>query len=655
MQPHSELLADATEKRTSSFRPDIQGLRAIAIVAVVAFHCGVPGFGSGFVGVDMFFVLSGFLITGLLLREASERGRIDLLRFYARRMRRLLPASALMILCVAALSSVVLSAGELVLFARAARAATLYLANLFFALNSMDYFGTSVRDNPLVHMWSLAVEEQFYAVWPIIIVLCLQILRSKRALRITLLGVSAGSLVLGIWQSYHAPVFAFYGLPGRVWEFGLGAVLQFIPQNKIPRTNTLSWIGCGAVLISIAVGRPFHYPGWAALIPTIGTALLLLRGPDEHSALRDLLGSRPFEWVGNLSYSWYLWHWPVLVLAADVMPNISLGGRVFAATFALGIAWLTFHSVENPIRINARFAASPRVIIAASIVLMVGCVGAATLTQRYGIRLERDPKLARIASSALDIATMDRDRCVSQDADTAVKTCEYGDLSAKKRVVLAGDSHAIQWMDAMQALAQNEHWHLSTYLKSGCPIVDIPVRVRSLDNARACLAWRSAAVQKIVAERPSLVVIGTATMYMYPEDSQLQPVSVEEWRKGFTSTVSYLRTGGAAIALLRDTPTPPFDVPTCLGRAARADWLTTDCGFDSVPALHDAAFSAEASAVKQIKGASIIDMSQSFCDGNHCWPQRDGVITYRDDDHMTGAYAGTVVEALTDRLQPALR
>jgi peptidoglycan/LPS O-acetylase OafA/YrhL len=333
--------------RSSAFRPDIEGLRGIAVLIVVAFHCGIPGFSGGFVGVDIFFVLSGYLITGLLVREIHQTSRLNLLQFYARRVRRLLPACALTLILTLALGAVILAPAELVFAGRAARATALYMSNVFFGINAADYFAPDVESNPMLHTWSLGVEEEFYLFWPLLIVLGLRGLRSTKALWVLLWGVTVVSLGLSIWFTARGGTFAFYQLPARAWEFGIGG-LAVLPLSGRIRLRSGAWIAVGWLGVALILGSAYFilngvgFPGWIALVPVVGTMATLLAGaelPDR--GVGRLLNTGPLQIVGTLSYSWYLWHWPCLVLAKALYPAIAVWGKIGVATASLILAAIT--------------------------------------------------------------------------------------------------------------------------------------------------------------------------------------------------------------------------------------------------------------------------------------------------------------------------
>src|SRR5690349_18401435 len=297
--------------RSLSFRTDIEGLRGIAVLIVVAYHCRVPGFSGGFVGVDVFFVLSGYLITGLLVAEIQKTSRLNLLQFYARRARRLLPASALALMVTLLIGAVILAPNELSFAGRAGRATALYMSNIFFAINAADYFAPDVETNPMLHTWSLAVEEQFYLVWPLLIILGLQLWRSKKSLVAVLAALTLASLAISVWFTARGGTFAFYELPARAWEFGIGGLAVLLPRGalKLPARGwlALAWVGVLAILSSgYFLSGDGRFPGWIALIPVLGTVAAMVAGAEQpHRGVGALLDSAPLQMFGTLSYSWY--------------------------------------------------------------------------------------------------------------------------------------------------------------------------------------------------------------------------------------------------------------------------------------------------------------------------------------------------------------
>jgi peptidoglycan/LPS O-acetylase OafA/YrhL len=648
------------------FRPDIDGLRAVAVVLVVAFHCGISAAGSGFVGVDIFFVLSGYLITSILVVEQRATGHIDFAAFYARRVRRLLPASALMLLVTLALCAAVMAPGELHSAAVAGRFTSLYLANYLFAHNAQDYFSPDVKGNPLLHMWSLAVEEQFYLFWPLLILaggkLALRAPTSRAAITWILAVVTAVSLTLCLIVSSRATVVAFYSLPTRAWEFGLGGLASLLALDGRGASRRL-WqvvgvVGFAGLLLSGAmIPIQGNFPGWLALFPVISTVLVLVAAQAEPSnSIARLLATRPFQWVGTLSYSWYLWHWPFLVLYAVVAAEVSVAGRMSAALLALAVAAATYRWVENPIRFHpalARSGSPLRSLVLGLVLLLVG-FGFATLTRAYAGHLEQVPQLRAYTEAEADIADMPRQSCVSLPGSTEPVTCEFGARDSATAVILFGDSHAIQWFDALESIADQQHFRLITLVKSGCSAADLTPPLPIASFRAECEPWRRKAFDRIASLKPSLIVLSSASGFVDRDTGQ--PVrSADAWQAATHRTLARLVTAAASIVLLRDTPVPGFDIPECLARNERQRGLSArTCDFDLSGAINESARQAESRALAEFPQIAVWDPTSLICPENHCSAVTRTVVTYRDDDHLTGRFARTLAPALWSALREPL-
>jgi peptidoglycan/LPS O-acetylase OafA/YrhL len=635
----------------SVFRSDIEGLRGIAVLSVVVFHCGVVGVSGGFVGVDVFFVLSGYLITGLLANEIRTTSHLNLLQFYARRARRLLPAAALVSIATLVAGVIIMAPNELTLAARAARATAVYMSNMFFALNAADYFASDVKWNPMLHTWTLAVEEQFYLFWPVLIMLGLRHRRSQKLL-VWLLSIGTViSLAASIRLTNTAPAFAFYGLPTRAWEFGIGGLAILIPQGSLKGSSAaltaLGWLGLLSMLASFHfISARQGFPGWIAVIPVLGATLTLIAGAEvPHVGVGRVLDSKPLQFLGTMSYSWYLWHWPFLVFAAVLYPSISTAGRIVAALAALVVATVAHYLIENPLRFQPRLVRNPILSLGFGGVLMALSLSAAFISLRFAARLAIAPAMQPITAAVNDIADMERERCVIPAQVTEVKTCSFGAAASPTTIVLFGDSHAMQWFNPMRLMAERHGWQLLTVLKSGCPATDVAV-------SDDCTTWRADAITRIQSLRPTLVVVANATQYLARKDA---PIPLDEWKRGTRRTLSALTANDSKVVAIRDTPLPGFDVPTCLARSVRHAWYSAaSCQIARSSAITPSVFEAEESAVQGLPGVRFIDLTDQICNGDACPAIRDGVIVYRDDNHLTGAFAQSLLPALEARLTPLL-
>jgi peptidoglycan/LPS O-acetylase OafA/YrhL len=645
--------------RTTAFRPDIEGLRGIAVLIVVTFHCGIPGSSGGFVGVDVFFVLSGYLITGLLVSEIQGSSRLSLLHFYGRRVRRLLPASALTLVVTLFIGAVVLAPTELVFAGRAARATALYVSNVFFAANAADYFAPNVQSNPMLHTWSLAVEEQFYLLWPLLIMLGLQVMRSRRVLVTVLSVLTVTSLAVCVWFTAHSGTFAFYQLPARAWEFGGGGLAVLLAAGKLrisPRGwFALGWLGVLAILGSASfISSSSNFPGAIALVPVLGTVLALVAGAAlPGGGVGALLDSAPLQFLGKLSYSWYLWHWPFLVLAKALLPNISMAGKTGVALVALLVAAVTHHFVENPIRFHPHLVSRPARTMCLAVSITLCSLAAAILCMKYAAHLSNTPAMKRITAAVADIAAMPRQECVTLGESPEVKTCEFGDQSGTTSVVLFGDSHAIQWFNPLRRMAEAHGWKLTTIVKSGCPATDINPPRNTAGFVANCSKWRADAIRRIVSMRPSVVFIGNASGYLNRRDRSADEtgVSADEWRAGTARTLQALSAARVRAALMRDTPRLLFDVPTCLARSVRHSWYSGgSCAMDEATVVDPAIFDAEKVAARDLQNVHLIDMIDQLCQKNICFAVQGGEIVYRDDSHLTGSFAERLKPVLEERL-----
>ena len=345
------------------FRGDVDGLRAIAIILVVAYHVGMPWFGGGFIGVDVFFVISGFLISRNLLREAQGHERVALGSFWARRIRRLVPALALIIVATLIVGHFVFPLYEMGDFARQGAAAALYVSNIKFAGQAQSYFGGDLSSSPFVHTWSLGVEEQFYLLWPLLFAAVCWTARRPLGRRIrnyrrrSLIAVFAltfvVSLGIDVVLTGQGSTWAFYGLQSRAWEFAAAGLLAALPVPRLLRTvgarTVLAVAGLGLLVVALVLIRATTpYPGLWALLPVLATAAVITAGHTWEgevapNPVSSALSTSPAQWLGRVSYSWYLWHWPAIVIVGAAFGSTNVGLESVAAVWALGVAWLAYH------------------------------------------------------------------------------------------------------------------------------------------------------------------------------------------------------------------------------------------------------------------------------------------------------------------------
>ncbi len=642
-----------------AIRTDIQGLRALAMVSVAMFHAEIPFFAGGYVGVDVFFVISGYLITGMLAREVERHGRIDLADFYARRIRRLLPAALLVFFFIALATYFLLSPLEQREIVPPLLASALYVSNFLFAAQAADYLAGDLHANPLLHTWSLSVEEQFYLAWPLLLVLAARAgtaatIRGRLVVVMTV--VFLGSFALSILLTAANQPLAFFASPARAWEFSAGGLvymaggrLSSFPDRA---RNSLVAAGMGMIVASILLfDGATRFPGSVALLPVAGAALVIAAGAGSIAGFSRTFNHPAWQILGNLSYSWYLWHWPVLVIPTVLYGPLGLAERLLCVAVSLAMAALTYYAVESRIRFSPSLARAPlRALALGAFLTMVGIGNAATLRELA--------KNALVSPSQMDLmAVRDelpivyRDGCHLPFEGKRSPECVYGHASARRTIVLFGDSHAAQWFPALERIARSGRWRLVSLTKSACPSVAIELRNAALGSAyEECSEWRSSGLERIAAEKPALVVLANASIYV---DDPRQDIDVAAWQAGLERTVRAVRDSGAAVVVMHDTPRPDFDMPACLSRAA---WRNSgdSCDFERDASSGPDILESERAAVRRIDRVFLVDPSEMLCSGSRCLAEIGGRMAYRDTNHLTAEVSRLLAPALHSRISIAL-
>ena len=657
--PVDSQIPHSSEVRESSFRPDIEGLRAVAILLVVGFHGGIGWLRGGFIGVDIFFVLSGYLITALLFKEVERTGSLNFVRFYTRRIRRLLPASLLMVVVTLLAGFILLSPIEVMRISQSAIATATYASNWWFLLHSTDYFSANVETNPLLHTWSLAVEEQFYLLWPLLVFLCLKQNRPRKTIVATFAAVTIVSFMASVWLTRTLQPLAFFSTPTRAWEFavgGLATLLQGSQSLRAFRYGGAAWLGTVLILAAGIWMKPTNgFPGAIVLIPVVGTVLVLIawKPATNQTGVFKLLGSRLFQTLGGLSYSWYLWHWPFLVFGRILLPNRQ--GPLISILLllgSLGIAWVTHSLIENPIRFNGKLVANPKYSLVFGLTMTVGGLLLGLLFFSIGHRTAASPnEHLYLDAAAYNVREHD---CLTGFRKDTLTTCSFGPSDADT-LILFGDSHAEQWLPALRQIADNGRWHVITLLKASCPTAMVPVYNPRLEREEyECSTWRSKALSYIGTIRPSIVLVSNSSGYVKMSSFQdgYAQLSIQQWQAGTYSTLQSLNATAAETVLLRDTPRPDFDVPICLARTSRHPILfpARTCDMPEQQALASPIWEAEVAEAKRFNHVSTLDMTDSFCRADQCFPVLNGMVVFRDSNHMTSTFARSMAPALANEL-----
>jgi peptidoglycan/LPS O-acetylase OafA/YrhL len=658
------------------FRRDIQGLRALGLLIVFLAHSELDIGDGGFVGLDIFFVISGFLITGLIVAEVQRTGTLSLSAFYARRIRRLLPLAMTVLLAVIVGSWLLYPPAQGDRVAGDVVAAGLYFVNWRFASQAVDYFDVNPADSPVQHFWSLSVEEQFYLVWPLLIVLGVfwwrrgggQALRGRLA--VLVLATSLPSLLYTLVAIEGAGNGAYFSTLGRVWEFGLGAGLALVlPATlRLPRAAivALAWSGLLAILYAAYAFEPaMLYPSAATLVPTLGTVALVIAGTATRMSLPiRLLSCGPAQYLGNLSYAWYLWHWPALVFARYAWGPLTGWESLAVIAASWAPAALTHHFIEQPMRHMPLLAARPRRALVFGAACMVGAIGLAGALTTAGPSLRVAPASAVVGAAAAergeappsrvesvrpvpreakdDRGQLYRDGCLVVDRDKLESPeCVYGDRESDTTVVLFGDSHAMHYFPALRAVARREGWRMVALTRAGCPIADVRF-------ARGCDTWRERSLQRIERERPDMVITSHTTagyLGVVEDGVRLSREDSEPlYEEGHVRTLRRLRRTTGPLVVMRDLPRAPEDVADCVSRHARE---LERCSF---PAQRSGAGDFEVRAARRVAGTRIIDLLPLLCRGGRCAAVIGKALVYRDDNHFTATFARTLAPWLSRQL-----
>lgn len=653
---------------TAEFRPDIEGLRGISILLVILFHAGLPWAPGGFIGVDVFFVISGFLITGKLWRESQVAGGLNITRFYAWRIRRLLPAALVavgLITLIGLLLAAPLNRSEM---AADGAASALSLANMRF-IGSVDYFAPTSSPSPFLHFWSLSVEEQFYLVWPALILLLTWGGGGRRRVIAALLAAVLASFALSLWLTDASPARAFYLLPTRVWQLGAGGLLALLLVAGVSRrAGLIAWLGLGTILFaSVVLTAEMPYPGLAALLPTLGAAALLYGGSAPSGPLRALT-SVPLRFLGKISYSLYLWHWPLLVLPVLWLERALSPIEVTAAvTASIGVAWLSWRFVEQPFRYGSASRSATswsaiRIGVAGILVVTLFTQGfsaglaAASSTTQVLPTPSASPSGSPATSPApsdgpillpanltpsLSAARKDEERlrgdgCLAFERVTTPPNCVYGVKGSAITIALVGDSHASHWFPAIEAIALERGWRLVTFVKVSCSFTTIPQRNLALKRAyRECTAFNEATVARLNQIKPALTIIVNRRTFRPIEGN------ISSALAGAALGEMVARLPGST-AILVDTPDPGRDVPACLSKHPsdiRACLFTQDDADNREIGV------AERVAA-EVSGAQLIDLTGEICGAWPCLPIAKSVLIYRDEDHMTETFSRSLAAPL---------
>jgi|SRR5690625_217323 len=690
-------LSSTVASQRKAFRPDIEGLRAVAIGLVLVFHAGVRFVPGGFVGVDVFFVISGFLITGLLVREVQRDGRVSLARFYARRAKRLLPAAGLVLAVTSVLTWLTVSVVEWKTFGWDIIGSALYVVNWVLAGRSVDYLAEDVGVSPVQHFWSLAVEEQFYIVWPLLIVFLAWWLRRHAAARTrVVLGIGIFFLIVPsfVWSLYLTdanPERAFFVTTTRLWEMGIGSFVAIgVPLWKkfSPKFSTIfGWLGLGAVVLSgFVITAETAWPGYAALLPTLGTAAVIIAGFTATKYGPGLLLSwRPAVWVGGLSYSLYLWHWPLLVAATAYWGELGAKKGLLITALAFIPAYVGHKLVENPFRFAPPIAKSNRLALSlganfsligviAGLGLIVAvpntngtgpsgdggsqseALGAAIFNEK-GEDFDPVEDLQNIdwfVPSAVD-ATADvppaySNGCHADQLEANPIRCEWGDTTGAVKIVVVGDSKIEQWEPALDTIAKKHGWHMFAFTKSACAF-GTAVQSNKGNPYTSCADWNKNVLNEIDEIAPDVVITSSRAREALISPGESTETSGDVMVNGMIDAREIITDAGIGLITIMDNPSPGENIYECVADNFPNLAACTFMRSDGEKASGKRVLTLASEAVD----GTMIDLNKYVCPTEVCAPVVGNVLVYRQASHLTDTYIRSLRPALERELVPAVK
>jgi peptidoglycan/LPS O-acetylase OafA/YrhL len=647
----------------ASYRADVDGLRAVAVVPVVLFHCGLSFLGGGFVGVDVFFVISGFLITSILHRELQD-GTYSLITFYERRVRRIAPALLAVLAFTAVLAPFYLLKADLRDFGRSAMATLFFGSNVYFRATT-DYFSAAAEFKPLLHTWSLAVEEQYYIVFPVLLAV---MTRVRPAVLLAVMAAAAAvSLGISEIQTVTKPEAAFYLPTSRAWELLLGSMLAIAPApaRAFLARPVFGW--AGLAMIAAAVGLysdQTDFPGVAALLPCVGAVMVL--GSGTGSAAR-LLGSAPFRWIGLISYSLYLWHWPLLALyryhfGPDI-PPLAVVGLLACMTAA---AWLSWRYVEQPWRVRTPYWTRRRIFATAGTFAALLMASAAILSVLDQHMARFSPQVAQLARAAeVNVGWYSRCETLSIARIQKGEVCTIGTTNVAPTFAVIGDSIGSALMPGIAAAAVKEGRSGLVLTYAGCrpllAVISPNARCQPhLEAALALLKARPGIERVIVLGRWANMAEGNRfgeshSPPKYLMDAQTAKPTYRDGQRVFDQSMRRLlaRLFGKVVSVVAFVPEQSIHVPRVLSmRALRGAPPIRGISREQHE-RRNANVRRILTAAAQEHGAQVIDFGQFACDSTECPVVTSaGEPLYRDDNHPSEHAALLWQDAFVPALSP---
>ncbi|WP_338751914.1 acyltransferase family protein [Janibacter alittae] len=690
----------------AGLRKDIQGLRALAVALVVLFHLWPGTVSGGYVGVDVFLVISGYLITTHLLKKPPRTGH-DLWAFWARRLRRLLPAALTVLAATAVATRLVAPSTAWEEISRQIIASTLYVQNWSLASSSVNYMDAGAMASPVQHFWSLSVEEQFYLVWPLLVfgVTWVAVRLGQRSLgahavrgtdderrmrltRTMIAAVVLSSFAFSVWFTAVQPAAAYFVTPTRMWELAMGGLIATVASMGSRRPGgatgaVVAWVGIAAILAAASLytsATPF--PGAAAVLPVLGAGAVIIADTDHRLSPTALLKNGPVQWLGDVSYSVYLWHWPLIAL----VPYVSGGdlgildkSAILAATLVLAGASkvhiedrFRFATSHAPVRYSYQFSAVGMIAVVLLASLQwtetgvrkeaakeelaaveheeTPCLGAAALAKGAdSCDVDADAEIVPSPELAKnDKADIDEKKCFPQGSYDQRLSCSFG--SGETRIALVGNSHARHWLPALRELGKERGWTIDTYLISRCTATDAKQEFDTDTMTSDCHDWGQWALDETKGDAYDLVIT-----------SERQSAAIEGYSKADSGPPavkgyeSYLRTwadAGTDVLAIKDPTHPGIDVPECVAEnpddVQECSGSPEDWKIQPDPLIE---------AVQNVdrEGVDHVTFDDLVCDSDRCRGVTGGVITYYDSSHLSATYVRTMAPYMAKPIEKALQ
>ena len=638
-------------------RLDIQKLRTFAVLGVVIFHLWPDALPGGFIGVDVFFVISGYLISSHLFKELKS-GEFSFAKFWARRARRILPSAVVVLAATAVAVATITLVLDRVKAFKHILASLLFAENWMLAGDSVNYLARDEAPLPTQHYWSLSVEEQFYLVWPLAVFIIWRLAkrRSNSALKVSIALIFIGSYAYSIAATIHDASPAYFSTFTRVWEFCAGALVALLAKGAANKaTGVIYYFGWALLFGSFFfIDSNSLFPGYIAIIPVAGAALVIWANSSLQNNQLTAITGRTNVLISDVSFAFYLWHWPLIVFSNELSGR-PLGNEVLAGLLVLSVllAWLTTRFVEAPIRFGKRLKGVPArkflsfslVGLAVSAIVFGGVWQLSKVDQAKAVAnfqkqntnqpLTPDPALASLDVSKIATGS----KCASQGSTAAVKVCHFGNDNAAVSVAVLGDSHMMALFPAVETLAAKRDWKITTYVRSACPFIGRHfVTVRDPREA-ACNRWNDK-VRAILANQDAFDFVFVTANH---KDGLLG--SPTYGAKSFALAWQPLINRGTKVVAVRD-------VPLMAGALECIQRNVNNAGYCAMPANeevlgNDSLFTA----AKQTAGVYVIDLTSTICPKDLCQIALNGYTVMRDHGHLTATFAKSLAPIIENELE----